>query len=85
MKKRQIWVELTVNYSWKITHTLFYGPYQSLKKCFHWLDFYLQIKVNPYRPNPGQKGKINLNFYFHTSLWCLKRFYEGLLRHHKEV
>ena len=21
--------------------------------------------------------KINLNFYFHT-LWCLKRFYEGL-------
>ena len=22
--------------------------------------------------------KINLNFYFHTSLWCLKRFYEGL-------
>ena len=28
---------------------------------------------------------IKLNFYFHTSLWCLKRFYEGLLRHHKEV
>ena len=24
------------------------------------------------------KIKINLNFYFHTSLWCLKRFYEGL-------
>ena len=22
--------------------------------------------------------KIMLNFYFHTSLWCLKRFYEGL-------
>ena len=21
--------------------------------------------------------KINLNFYFHTSLRCLKRFYEG--------
>ena len=21
---------------------------------------------------------IELNFYFHTSLWCLKRFYEGL-------
>ena len=21
--------------------------------------------------------KINSNFYFHTSLWCLKRFYEG--------
>ena len=22
--------------------------------------------------------KIELNFYFHISLWCLKRFYEGL-------
>ena len=22
--------------------------------------------------------KIELNFYFYTSLWCLKRFYEGL-------
>ena len=32
---------------------------------------------NPSRPNPGQKEKINLSFYFHTSLWCLKRFYKG--------
>ena len=24
------------------------------------------------------KMKINLNFYFHASLWCLSRFYEGL-------
>ena len=24
--------------------------------------------------------KINLNFYFHTSLWCLKRFYEGVFQ-----
>ena len=24
------------------------------------------------------KIKINLNFYFPTSLWCLKRFYEGI-------
>ena len=23
--------------------------------------------------------KINLNFYFHTFLWCLKRFYEGFV------
>ena len=22
--------------------------------------------------------KIKLKFYFHTSFWCLKRFYEGL-------
>ena len=27
--------------------------------------------------------KIKLNFYFHTSLWCLKRFYEGLKGIHK--
>ena len=27
--------------------------------------------------------KINLNFYFHTSLWCLKKFYEGLKGLHK--
>ena len=29
------------------------------------------------------KVKINLNFYFHTSLWCLTRFYEGLKGLHK--
>ena len=27
------------------------------------------------------KIRINVNFYFHTSLWCLKRFYEGLGLH----
>ena len=27
--------------------------------------------------------KIKLNFYFHTSLWCLKSFYEGLKGLHK--
>ena len=31
-----------------------------------------------FRPNPGRREKINLNFCFHTSLWCLERFYEGL-------
>ena len=28
------------------------------------------------RLNPGRREKIKLNFHFHTSLWCLKRFYE---------
>ena len=32
---------------------------------------------NPSCHDPGRE-KINLNFYFHTSFWCLKRFYEGL-------
>ena len=25
-----------------------------------------------------EEKKINLNFYFHISLWCPKKFYEGL-------
>ena len=33
---------------------------------------------NPFRPDPRRREKIDLNFYFHTSLWCLKRFYEAL-------
>ena len=32
-------------------------------------------KVNPSRPDPGQREKNNLIFYFHTSLWCLKGVY----------
>ena len=46
-------------------------------------DFSLMLQsfsyhINPSRPDPGQREKINLNFYFHTFLWCLKIFYEGL-------
>ena len=42
-------------------------------------------------PNPKPREKNNINFYFHTSLRYLKKFYEGLknliklLRHHNEV
>ena len=25
--------------------------------------------INPSRPDPERREKINLNFYFHTSLW----------------
>ena len=32
---------------------------------------------------PDEQKKINSNFYFHTSLWCLKRFHEGLKGLHK--
>ena len=31
------------------------------------------------------KIKSNLNFYFHTSFWYLKRFYEGLKGLHKTL
>ena len=40
-----------------------------------------KLPINPSRPvhliNLYQI-KINLNFYFYTSLWCLKMFYEEL-------
>ena len=34
--------------------------------------------INHFPANPGQREKFDLKFYFHTSLWCLKRFYDGL-------
>ena len=43
------------------------------------------IKPFPPRSFPVQlhKIKINLNFYFYSSLWCLKKFSEGLKGLHK--
>ena len=32
----------------------------------YWFNF------NPSHPDPGQREKIESNFYFRTSLWCLK-------------
>ena len=61
--------------------TLDFFPQQKLaKKCC------LTLK-DPFISESRIKIKIELNFYFHTSLWCLKRFYEGLMkaRHDKEV
>ena len=50
------------------------------KKRHFWpLTFLLTLLV----PIPGESKKL-INFYFPTSLWCLKRFYEGL-KGHKEV
>ena len=50
-----------------------------------WNNFHFvsSFTFNPSRPDPGQREKLNLNFYFHTSLWCLKRLYEGLKDLHK--
>ena len=36
-------------------------------------------------PIPDEEKKIMLNFYFHTYMWCLKRFYEGLKDLHKTI
>ena len=34
--------------------------------------------LNPSRPDPGRREKINLNIFFYISLWSLKRFCDGL-------
>ena len=48
----------------------------SCKNIFHRKRFSVAKKTifNPSHPNPGRRGKIKFNFYFHISLWCLKRF-----------
>ena len=39
--------------------------------------------LNPYRSHPERREKINLHLYFHSCLWCLKRFCEDLKGFHK--
>ena len=52
------------------------------KIMFMWIREYVKwLRLNPSCPNPGWREKIKLNFYFCTSLWCLKMFYEGLKDH----
>ena len=44
--------------------------------------------LNPSRPSPWRREKTNLNFCFHTLLWCLKRFYrlrKTFWGHHKRM
>ena len=49
---------------------------QRFEKCFSQLrDLALPV---PCISESCNEIKIKLNFYFHTSFWCLKRFYEGL-------
>ena len=42
--------------------------------CFLFSELY----INPPHRKPGRGVKIRLKFYFHTCLWCLRRFQEGL-------
>ena len=51
--------------------------YTSVKMKMSFAQTWLH-KLNSSRPDPEWREKIDLNFYFHTSLWCLRRFYEGL-------
>ena len=43
----------------------------------------LKLSLNPSRLSPVGRDKIKLNFYFRTSFWYLRRFYEGLKLLHK--
>ena len=52
------------------------------QRVFH-RTFYLCVQyeeeknsINPARLNLGRREKINLNFYFHTSLWCPKKGFD---------
>ena len=67
--------------TWK-RHLYWIGSlFESHVKCqFYWRSLsasdgiYSFQCVNHSHPNPGRREKIKSNFYFHTSLWCLKRF-----------
>ena len=64
-----------------LRHIDFFSEFFSgFRQDFHFLQFqrFLIFSINPSRPNPGRREKNKLHFYFQTSLWCLKRFSEGL-------
>ena len=59
----------------------FYGIFDHFSRTYEVTKFCITTLC---RLNPGRKKKINLDFHFHTSLLCLKRFYESFLRHHSQ-
>ena len=67
---------------------MFSSEHHSCTKC-KWI---FQKKIAPIKlfisltlsvPIPEEEKKIKLDFHFHTTLWCLKRFYEGYKGLHK--
>ena len=73
--------KLLENTDSSLTQTLLYGNSPSLD--INTNSPTLNATINSYRPNSRQSEKFKLNFYFHTSLCSLKRFYEGLKDLHK--
>ena len=41
---------------------------------YHPFEWRKPSVIDPSLPDLGRRGKINLNSYFHTYLWCLKGF-----------
>ena len=56
---------------------LFKFLYTGLSLFFSLSAMFLALK-DPFIAESCIEIKIELTFYFHTSLWCHKRFYEGL-------
>ena len=66
-------------YSFKLWNNPLIFHETNLRKLRRWyLSIFSQSKNNSSRPDTEWREKIKLNFYFHSSLCCLKRFYEGL-------
>ena len=63
-----------LRYAWK-----FYIMHERVKEVENKRCATRMAEVEPSRPDSGRRVKNNLNFYFHASLWYLKRFYEGLI------
>ena len=72
LTQKENWIKFL--FSHVFTNFFMFRFYEGLERYLHF---------NPCRPNPGRREKTKLNCYFHTSLWCLKRFYECLKGPHK--
>ena len=64
---------------WKFSLQVFYRTLAVMQRRIQkpLVDNYFckTLHLNPSSFNPGRREKVKLNFYFHTSLWCLKRFW----------
>ena len=49
-----------------------------VRLVFKYASARLSMFVKFIRLDLGRRKKTSLNFYFHTSFWCLNRFYEDL-------
>ena len=48
-----------------------------ISKLIHYVNRKRKYVLNPSRSNPGRRGKIKLNVYFHVSLWWNAREVTG--------
>ena len=80
------WESLATVLTGKMTLDTFVGHWSRSKNSLPQILTLRSLIFNPFRPAHFWKlywNKNKLNFYFDTSLWCLKWFYEGLYGVHK--